>query len=472
MPRQPLFATAVGALTACALSCQIAVVSAQQPAAKPAQQPPAAATHPAPTAPGQKPVVQPGAAPSAGTTQPAQSAPAPSAAKPAAQPGAAPSTNPAKPAPPTGAAQAPASAAPKPASQAGAVQHAPAIAQPSGAPGARSAPAAQPGAPQYGAPVAPHGSASAPAAGVTPPPAAGVTPPPATPPSLEATERARVAYARGQAAFAAGDYVQALLAFQEAFESVPKPIVLLSVAESAAKLGKLDVAIAALDRYLALRPDSPDRAQVADKRAALAASPAHLHVTSTPAGARIFVDDVDTGKKTPTELQISPGAHELRLELAGYEAEPVALQAGPGARLEQAQVLRAPPPPPPAAAVPPPVAIAPAAVPLAEVPTTALWVTGSIGAAGLIAGTVLGFLALKEHSDYDSNPSEAAADRGERLALFADVGFGVGAMAAVTAAVLYFTHDDVEQTAPQDEHVQLVPKLSPNSASATARIRF
>lgn len=344
-----------------------------------------------------------------------------------------------------------------------------------------SATPAQGTLPRAGAPAPVPATPAAPS---TPPTAAApaAPAPPSVPPTQEAKERARVAYARGQAAFSGGDYTQALRAFEEAFAAVPNPIVLLSVSESAAKLGKVDVAIAALDQYLTLRPDAPDRPDVTQKRAALAMLPAHVYLTSEPAGADIVVDGQLTGKKTPAELELSPGSHELQAALPGHESNPTAMTLKPGTRAEQALDLHAPPPPPAAAVPPPAVALEAPTAPIAEVPTTALWVTGTIGAAGLIAGTVLGFLALKEHSDYESRPSEAGADRGERLALFADVGFGVGAMAAVTAAVLYLTHDDVAPApAPKDRpasarlaagKLQFIPRLSANSASATARIRF
>jgi hypothetical protein len=87
---------------------------------------------------------------------------------------------------------------------------------------------------------------------------------------------------------------------------------------------------------------------------------------------------------------------------------------------------------------------------------------------------VLGIMALSERSDYDKNPTEAGADRGERLALFADVGFGVGAMALVTTAVLLLTHDDVKSAdeAPSTARLQLIPSVTARGASATAKVRF
>jgi hypothetical protein len=274
------------------------------------------------------------------------------------------------------------------------------------------------------------------------------------------------------------------VAFEEAFAAVPNPIVLLSVAESAVKIGRIEDAIAAFDQYLQLRPDAPDHAEIAQKRAALTVLPARVSVTSEPAGAGILVDGQTTGKKTPAELDVSPGDHQLQAALAGYESDAASIHATAGARIEQRLDLHTAAPPPTAAAVTASVALqTPPALPT-QVPTTALWITGTIGAAGLIAGTVLGFLALKEHSDFQSKPTEASADRGERLALFSDVGFGMGAMAAVTAAVLYFTNDEVapapatpaqaQRRSPTltASHLQLIPSLSARSASATARIRF
>jgi tetratricopeptide (TPR) repeat protein len=345
-----------------------------------------------------------------------------------------------------------------------------------------------PGSPQP-SPTSPRTSPAVPAP-QTPRAAPSVAAPaPAAEPSPDAKERARTAYARGQSAFAAGDYISAKDAFQQAFEAVPNPIVLLSVAESASKLGKLDEAIAAFDRYLQLRPDAPDRVDVEQKRAALAVTPAALSVISEPPGAEIVLDGQPTGRQTPAELQLSAGQHLLELSLVGYDKPSETLDVAPGARIERRVVLQKPAPPPPPVA-PPAEPLAPAALPKPEVPVTALWITGGLGAAGIIAGSVLGFLALKEHSDFEKTPTESSADRGERLALFADVGFGVGAMALVTAAVLYLTYDDVQPEAQarrvgstralastgahggSGARLEIIPRISPNAASASARIRF
>jgi tetratricopeptide (TPR) repeat protein len=307
-------------------------------------------------------------------------------------------------------------------------------------------------------------------------------------PTAQAKEAARAAYTRGQAEFSAGRYETARDAFAEAFAAIPNPIVLLSIAEAQTKLGALEDAIATFQQYLTLRTDAPDRADVEGKVQALAATPASLSVTSAPAGAELELDGLPTQKVTPAQLEVSPGAHEIAYLLHGYAGGEQTVQAKPGGKHEihlilvplevEGSLVQAAAgargsddaAPVDAKSAPEPAKAGP--------PTTALWVTGGIGAAGLITGTVLGFLALKEHSDFESRPTTASADRGERLALFADVGFGVGAMAIVTAAVLYLTYDDAPADAEVDSgsaahrRLALVTAVSPSSVAAGARLRF
>lgn len=334
-------------------------------------------------------------------------------------------------------------------------------------------------------PAAPPGAtppAQTPAA--TPPVAQAAAAAAPAEPTPAAKEAARVAYTRGQAAFAAGQYDVARSAFEEAFAAVPNPIVLLSVAESHAKLGHVREAAAALHRYLELRPDAPDRADLEAKLNGLEKTPAFVAITSVPAGADLIIDDGPITQHAPAQIELAPGKHTLKYALPGYTSSAELLTVDPGARYDLEIVLQpaapppeAPPPAPGAATQPPP-----AAQPIAP---AALWITGGIGAAGIVTGSVLGFLALKAKSDYDSSPSESRADKGERLALFADVGFGVGIMALATTAVLLFTHDEPSAKPAADTpaatsarkpaaraSLELMPQFSPTTASATARVRF
>ncbi len=331
--------------------------------------------------------------------------------------------------------------------------------------------------------IASLASAQAPA----PPQDALATPvAPSSEPTPAAKEAARSAYGRGQAAFAQGQYDAARIAFEEAYAAVPNPIVLLSVSESLAKLGQIPRAIEVLKRYLSLRTDAPDRAQVEAKISALAATPATIAVTSVPPGAVLSVDNAPNPPRAPAQLTVPPGQHTLTYSLAGYKTSSELLVVEPGGRYELEIVLQQAPPeaPAPAPTPAPAQSTAPPPEAAAGASPAVLWVTGGLGAAGIITGTVLGFLALKEQSDFESNPTESGADRGERLALFADVGFGVGIMALATTAVLLFTQDEPDPAGPAEKapdnarrpkpqaSLELIPKLTPSTASATARVRF
>jgi hypothetical protein len=111
--------------------------------------------------------------------------------------------------------------------------------------------------------------------------------------------------------------------------------------------------------------------------------------------------------------------------------------------------------------------------------SAALWITGGLGAAGIIAGSVVGVLALSAKSDYDADPTKAHADSAEKLALFSDVGFGVGAMALVTCAVIYLTSDhtaDDDDATAQASHAvarwTLTPQVAIHGAALSAAIHF
>lgn len=284
-------------------------------------------------------------------------------------------------------------------------------------------------------PAAPLPASSTPAAAV-----------PAAEPTPEQREAARVAYDRGRKLFAENKFADARAAFQEAYDNVPNPIVLVSIGECQLRLGNYEDSHDAFTRYLEGRPDAPDRADVEKKLAEIVAMPATLVITTVPAGAAVRVDGQDSGKVTPAEIALPRGPHTLELTLAGHTAITEPLSAKAGVRHElHAELQPVPEPPPPVVVAPPP-----PPPPPPEPPTEALWITSIVGATGLITGTVLGFMALAERSDYDANPTADSADRGERLALFADVAFGVGAMGALTAIVLYVTSDDAPEAPAAD----------------------
>jgi len=286
-------------------------------------------------------------------------------------------------------------------------------------------------------------------------------------PNTVKTTRARESYARGQQLFRQGDFVGAQTSFEAAYEAVPNPIVLLSIAECQVRSEQFAWAVVSLERYLAERPSAPDRAQVEAQIAKLREKPGYVNVISKPLGAAVIVDGVDSGKTTPVELPLASGDHVLFVELEGYRRGEVPVAVAIGSRQTVEVTLES------SSNVDEPVAVAPEPVaPEAPPPArnrTALWVAAGLTGAGVVGGVILGGLALKSKSDFDKNPTESEADRGERLALFSDVGFGIAAAAAVTGLVLYLTEGDEpsEKTA-----FRVAPSLARSEAGVVGHLSF
>ena len=296
---------------------------------------------------------------------------------------------------------------------------------------------------------------------------------------LQAREAARVAYERGQELFGQGQYEEAEVAFQEAYDRVPNPVVLVGIAGARERQGNTTGAVEALEAYLAEREDAPDRAQIEERIAQMRALPATLHITSTPTGAAILLDGEPTGQTTPADLEVTPGAHVVGLELADHEAVEANVDAQFGIRAELTLEL--------ADAVPDALEGEGEPVPTAELddldeaedgdsgPGTAVWVLSGLAVAGVVTGTVLGFLALTQESEFDDMPSDATADKGERFALFADVALGVAAVSAITAIVVFITQsaDNDEEELDDDElEASLTPYVGPTGGGLLGRVEF
>ena len=96
--------------------------------------------------------------------------------------------------------------------------------------------------------------------------------------------------------------------------------------------------------------------------------------------------------------------------------------------------------------------------------------TGAIAGAALISGTVLGVVALQKEKDYRNDPTVATADEGERLALFADLSFGLAALSAITSFTLFMTHRNKNKNKRKRDTARL--DIRTRGAGATATLRF
>lgn len=300
------------------------------------------------------------------------------------------------------------------------------------------------------------------------------------------TQRARQLYAEAQALFDSGQYAAAESSFRAAYDEVPNPVVLKAIASAQERQGNISGALETLQQYLREAPaNAPDRAEVEGRVRELSSQPATVAVSSTPAGAAIYVDGTDSGQVTPAEVTMSPGEHTVEVRLSGYSpaSQTFEAQAATRVRLE---------------------------VPLSEdaggaggdafgagggdgqgadgggdggggggsgEPSVGVWVTAGLGAAGLISGTVFGFLALSEQSNFEQTPTHATADQGETYALVADISFGFAAAMAITAVVLYIVESssgssDAQAAGLLDGQLQVGGFADAQSGGVAAQLLF
>ena len=90
--------------------------------------------------------------------------------------------------------------------------------------------------------------------------------------------------------------------------------------------------------------------------------------------------------------------------------------------------------------------------------------TGSIAAASLVTGAVLGALGTRRQA---ANQQQAA-DRDQRRALFANVSFGLAALSAITSFTLFMTHKNKRKRERETArwHIETL------GAGASATLRF
>jgi hypothetical protein len=208
--------------------------------------------------------------------------------------------------------------------------------------------------------------------------------------------------------------------------------VLVSIAECQERLEQWAATVETLERYLRDSPQARDREAMQQKIAAIRARPAILNVTSEPPGAKIFLDGTDTGKVTPAELEVDPGDHTVKLTLEGHVDAEEQVTVTFAERRDMPLTMDSPEPDDTTG----PTEHEERA---SEGTPVAMYVGAGLTGVGLVAGTVFGFMALSEKSDFDDAPSTDAADRGERFALIADISFGVAVAAGIATAVMYLT---------------------------------
>lgn len=276
------------------------------------------------------------------------------------------------------------------------------------------------------------------------------------------------AYDVGVRLFEAKRYDAAETAWLRAYSIGREPTLLVAVADTRQRRGDEPGAIAMLKQYLVERPDAPDRVSVEARIATLRQSPALLVVRSEEAGHAILLDGVPAKEKTPAEIEVEPGSHTVVVVGAGKQVGEETVQVAYGEVKEldftpetRSQVL----------VEQSDEAKLAATLAKEREDTTirrAVISTGSIAAASLVTGIILGPMALRENENYRSSPSEQTADKGERLALFADLSFGLAALSAITSFTLFMTHKNKRKG--ERETARL--RIDTRGAGASATLQF
>ena len=330
-------------------------------------------------------------------------------------------------------------------------------------------------------------SAASPAYAVPPGAGKGAKPAPkaaATPQVKPVDVRATTKDA--DAKFKAGQYAEALALYETADGAKPSPELAFAIGECQDKLLKLREAVVAYERFLAAVPAKmKDKAEPTQRRVAeIKGMPGKVHLDTDPAGGAVLVDGKPFQEKSPTDLDLPPGKHTVRVELEGYEPVERDVEVAYAAKQDLAVTLEKKPEPPPPPPPPPPVAEAPKPAPPPPPPPpppskVPAYVTGGIAVAALGVGTGFGIAALSKSSDFKTAPTTSTADSGENAALVADMCFGIAITFGVTSAVLFLTKDPPKpagvaaaKPAPARVSITPTPYITPQGGGAGALIRF
>lgn len=204
------------------------------------------------------------------------------------------------------------------------------------------------------------------------------TPAPAPAPSSNKTRAAEL-YKKSADAYLHGDFGQAITLLDEAYALDPQPVLVYNQARAHEGLGHVDEAITLYEKYLAEEPTSPDRGAIEQRLSTL-----HKQKEDRK---RLEKEKADVEAKREQQEQ-------QQRDLAKREQE----------------IKAAPPPQRKRSPFP--------------------YVVAGVGAAGLITGTVFGFLAkAKEDSGNGSSSLRAATeaqDTGQTFATVSNVSFIVG----------------------------------------------
>lgn len=271
-------------------------------------------------------------------------------------------------------------------------------------------------------------------------------------------------FQRGLREMEAGDFAIACPALEESYKTDPLMGTLFTLAECERLAGKSASAVGHYQDFLDRLGGAPamerkkhrEREGVAMKqRDALKVRAPRLRLSLAsplPAGGHLAIDGKEIEAVALSRpMLIDPGEHVITLVTAdGKTQKKLKIAEGEETAIElpmpvpgpAAKEIEAPPPPPPESG--------------GGIPTAA-YVTGGIGAAGIVVGAIFGLSALGHKSAVNAGcdvnkictpDGKQAADALKSNALVSSVGFGVGAVGvAATVVVLLLRSSEPPKTA-------------------------
>ncbi|MCK6531669.1 MAG: hypothetical protein L6Q84_01755 [Polyangiaceae bacterium] len=265
---------------------------------------------------------------------------------------------------------------------------------------------------------------------------------------------------KARAAFEARDFAGAAAAFEEAYRVKPHPATKYNAALAWEKANELARAADAFESALASDGLDEGRAKAARSRLATLKPMLGYVFVEKPIGATLSVAHV-ADAPIPTRFHLPPGTHKLVIKRRdGSQAEhEVALKAGgtTTVALDGADLTapaKGPAPAPPAAPLPPSRVAPDAAAPRPKKSAgcarcTWGWVALGAGVAAAGAGTYFGVRTLAAKGDFDdSDKTDADAhDRAVQSRTFANVAFGVAAVAGGVGIYLLLSGGEDKESA-------------------------
>lgn len=252
-------------------------------------------------------------------------------------------------------------------------------------------------------------------------------------------KEASSAFAEATKLYKQSRYVNAIAAFERAYELRPHFMVQCSIARCHENLSNV---VKAAGHYQRCLDEGAAKAKMGDKvRASLKAAEARitwLRVTSPGKGGALFVDGEKVGT-APGRVPLNPGKHAVEVRREGARPDQTSVQTLGGEQLNVTLTpleLRAARPQPEATR------------PVPSAPPTRrrlpqVWFWGAAGATVVLAvvGTVLGVQTLGLRSDYEEDPTEGGYNDfvGRRLAT--NLVWAATALAAGGSTLLFFYTD-------------------------------